>query len=908
MLINEEDYMAHVGTPRHSGRYPWGSGAENTPTRNKSFLDYAADLHKQGLKEADIAEGFGYTIAEYRAKKSAVKDEIKQNDIGMAVRLSDKGMSNKKIGERMAIDGVPRNESSIRLLLKASKNDKVNILRVTSEMLEAQVAEKTYVDVGSGVENHLGISQTKLGVAVFLLKEKGYVVETVLTDQVMGQNKTKTKVLAPPWSSYKDIKLHKNEIQQITAYSENGGRRYTLGIAPPLSVSSKRIAVRWFEDGGGNADGVIYVRPGAKNLSLGKTNYAQVRIKVDGTHYLKGMAMHKDDLPTGIDLVFNTKKPKSGSKLDAMKELKKDKQTGEVDQENPFGSVVRQIFKKDKNGEDTDVLASAMNLVNEAGNWGDWSKNLSSQMLSKQSPTLAKAQLSKTYEAKKKDLDEIMALTNPAVRKKLLETCGDEADKSAVHLKAAALPHMGTHVILPINSMKQTEVYAPNFVNGERVVLIRYPHGGIFEIPELTVNNRHPEARKLIGEGLDAPDAIGIHSKVAERLSGADFDGDTVLVIPNNNRLIKTEPALERLKNFDPQREYPYYEGMTRMSVAGKGMHMGLISNLITDMSIMKASTEEKARAVRHSMVVIDAEKHGLNYKKSALDHNIKQLKIKYQGTPQGRASTLISKRKSPLLVPKRIPRRARNGGPVDPKTGEKVYELVVPGSFVNKQGKTVYLKTKTTKLADAKDAHTLMSKPSGTLIETVYADHSNKLKALANTARREAVNTPNAVYSESANKAYSAEVDSLNGKLNTALKNRPLERQANIIANANIKIRQDANPDMDDAELRKLERMALEAARTRTGAQPQRIMIEDHEWDAIQAGAIHDSKLKDILKNADLKRVRELATPRTHVVMTPLKKQRALSMLANGTTQADVANALGVSLTTLKRELKGVG
>ena len=67
--------------------------------------------------------------------------------------------------------------------------------------------------------------------------------------------------------------------------------------------------------------------------------------------------------------------------------------------------------------------------------------------------------------------------------------------------------------------------------NGERVVLIRHPHGGTFEIPELTVNNKNPDARKIVGT-IKSQDAIGIHHKVAEHLSGADFDGDTVLVIP----------------------------------------------------------------------------------------------------------------------------------------------------------------------------------------------------------------------------------------------------------------------------------------------------------------------------------------------------------------------------------------
>ena len=82
-------------------------------------------------------------------------------------------------------------------------------------------------------------------------------------------------------------------------------------------------------------------------------------------------------------------------------------------------------------------------------------------------------------------------------------------------------------------------------------------HGGTFEIPELTVNNKNPDAKKVLG---NATDAIGISSKVAERLSGADFDGDMVTVIPVNNRVrVKSTPALEGLKNFDPKTQYAYH-------------------------------------------------------------------------------------------------------------------------------------------------------------------------------------------------------------------------------------------------------------------------------------------------------------------------------------------------------------
>lgn len=886
MELDEEAYLAHYGILRRSGRYPWGSG-RTQEERNRTFLSTVDGLRREGLKDTEIARGFGITTTQLRAARSIAKNAEKQAQIGMAQRLKDKGWSNVKIGERMNL-----NESSVRQLLAPGQKDRAEILEATSGMLRDAVDEKHYVDIGSGVEHHLNISSTKLATAVAKLREEGYKVHYVPVQQLGTGNNTTVKVLAGPDSTYSEVYRNRDNIKPVTNYSEDGGRSYDR-ILPPLSVDSKRISVRYADQGGADADGVIYVRPGVKDLSMGASRYAQVRIAVDGTHYLKGMAMYKDDLPEGVDLVFNTNKKDTGNKLDAMKPMKDDP-------DNPFGATIsRQIGEPGPGGKKR--LTSAMNIVNEEGAWESWSKSLSSQMLSKQSPKLAATQLDMTYQRKAAELEEIRALTNPAVKRKLLESYADDADSAAVHLKAAALPRQGSHVILPINTMRETEVYAPNFRDGERVVLIRYPHGGIFEIPELTVNNRHPEAKRLLGA---AKDAIGIHSKVAQRLSGADFDGDTVLVIPNNSKKIKTAPALEGLKDFDPQREYPGYEGMTRMTAAAKAQEMGNVSNLITDMTIRGASAAELARAVRHSMVVIDAEKHGLNWRQSAINNGIPQLKEKYQGRKNAGASTLISRASAEIRVPDRKPRPASEGGPVDRATGRKVY-VPTGEQWTNRYGKTVVRTIKTTRLAEEHDAHNLSS---GTPIEKIYADHSNRLKDLANQARLDALRIKPTPYSPAAKTRYAEEVKSLEAKLNLALRNSPLERQAQVIANAIVRQKREANPDLEESEIKKIKAQALTEARNRTGAKKRRIEISEAEWEAIQAGAITTNRLHQILSNADLDQVKQLATPKTRQSLSGAKLDRAVSMLRNGYTQSEVADMLGVSVSTLKRSLSEGG
>ena len=855
MLMKEENYLEHYGILRKSGRYPWGSG-NNPLQRSKTFLDIVRQHEKvDGMTESQIAKMYSpvdkdgniikkyqLSVADIRALKSRAGTEVKQEQIRTAQSLRDKGMGFSEIGRTMEV-----NESTVRSLLEPGRQDKINILQSTADMLKRQVEEKEFVDVGAHVEKDLpiegpgsriGISPDKFKTALSVLKEEGYSVHPVNILQAGTGETTKSLVLVKPGVTQKEAFLNRDKIRLISEKSTDHGRNFeNVGFKPPLHIDPKRVDVRYKEQGGADADGVVYVRPGVNDVSLGKSQYAQVRIAVGGTHYLKGMAVYKDDLPKGVDLQFNTNKSNTGNKLDAMKPLKKDKNTGEVDKFNPFGALIKdggQILGKDGKPK------SVMNLVNEEGDWDKWSRNVSRQVLSKQSPELAKSQLGLTYDRRRNELEQIKGLTNPLIRRKLLETFGDETDSAAVHLKAANMPRQATKVILPSNHVKPTEIFAPTFDNGERVALVRYPHAGLFEIPELTVNNRSREARKLLGlgKGGTAPDAVAIHPKVAERLSGADFDGDHVVVIPNKRGAIASKPPLEGLKGFDPQKyQVPYGlkskqfpDGKPTVTSTQKQQLMGNVTNLISDMTVRGANNDELARAVRHSMVVIDSEKHNLDVKASARDNAIIELKRTYQGvhpkTGQVRgASTLITRATAETRIPKRKDAPAGPGvvrvssGTIDIKTGKKVY---VETRERRPDGDLAKFKSK--RLAETDDAYELISKGVGTRIESVYADHSNRLKSLANEARREVVNTKLTPYSKSANRVYKHEVNSLKAKLNEAEKNAPLERQAQVVAGRLYAQKKRANPEMEKDEQRKIKGQALTEARLRTGAGKTRL------------------------------------------------------------------------------------
>jgi hypothetical protein len=878
VIIDEVDYLEHYGTPRRSGRYPWGSGGiEPSLRRNMDFLDNVESLKRQGLSEPDIAKGLGTTTTQLRAKRTIANQAIKSAQIHRAQSLRDKGWSNVAGGKEMGI-----NESSFRALLEPGAKDRNEVLTKTSDMLRREVNEKKYLDIGTGSELYVGngVSPEKLKAAVAILKEEGYNVHTVKIPQQGTGLDTNFKVLVPPGITQKEVFLNPGSIRQIAEFTPDGGRTYGK-IHPPISINPNRIQINYKEDGGSDRDGVIFVKPGVKDLDLGKARYAQVRIMVDNTHYMKGMAMYKDNLPPGTDLVFNTAKERKGSKLDALKPIN-------ADPSYPFGSVVRQIVADP--GTPHERVTSALNIVNEEGDWGAWSKTLSSQFLSKQSPALAKQQLDTTYARRRKDLDEIISLTNPTVKKKLLEDFAGDTDSAAIDLKAATFPNSAWHAILPLSSLHPKEVYAPNYANGTEVALIRYPHGGTFEIPKLIVNNRNREGRKLLGS--DTKDAIGIHHDVAKRLSGADFDGDTVLVIPNPRR-IKDTPALDGLKNFDPIHEYSW-DG-PNIGANKKQTEMGKISNLITDMTIQQAPHEHIARAVRHSMVVIDAEKHNLNYKESERVNGIPALKQEYQGRTTAGAATLISRQGRTVRIADRKLRRQSKGGSIEPTTGRKVFEPTNK-TRRDKSG-NVIPKTQKIKVLGEVEAHALSS---GTPIEHVYAEHSNKLKGLADEARLAILNTPRLTRSPSAAKVYAREVSSLDAKLKIVISNRPRERAAQAISGANIKAIMRDNPDLSRERKKKIRFAELEKARTRMGVRQRKVEISPEEWNAIQAGAISENKLSQILQKSEMTIVRKMATPKRQVLMTPTQTSRAQAMLRSGATRAEVANALGVSLTTL--------
>ena len=995
--MSDEEFLEHYGMPRRSGRYPWGSG-EDPYQHEPDFLSRVEQLKAKGWQETpeNIKKEFGLTTSQYRIEKSICNDERKALDIARAKSLKEDGLSTSEIGRRMGV-----NESTVRGWFDQEQKARYNQSKATAEFLKKQVDQKKMIDVGKNTEFDLNVSKEKLDTALYLLEREGYHVYGGRVPQPTNKDQMTTlKVLAAPDVDHKEIFKY-DQIQTINDYiTRDGGDTYEKKFHYPASLDSKRLKILLKDekgvDGipGGDKDGVVEIRRGCKDLDLGNSRYAQVRILVDGNKYLKGMAVYSDNIPDGYDVVFNSNKK---TREDAFKSIKNDP-------DNPFGAAIKpnteggQYWYDPKTGQhvSANTKGAKLGLINktrEEGDWSEWKDSLPSQFLAKQSKMLAQKQLNLAKATKEAEYDEIMSLENPTIKKYYLKKFADSCDSAATDLKAAALPGQKTHVILPINTLKENEVFAPQYKDGSKVALVRYPHGGTFEIPILTVNNKDKAASKIIGK--DAIDAIGINKKVADRLSGADYDGDFVIVIPTHDPKgkvkITSTPELPGLKGFDTKsykydeirtdkngKEHYYRNGKEFKIMKNTNTQMGIISNLITDMTIQGASNDELARAVRHSMVVIDAEKHKLDYKQSYVENNISQLQKKYQpkawdkdGNPirGGGASTIFSRAKGEIQIDKRKGQAKINikgkswydpskpeGSLIytkaddkdlyyakdkyDKKTGIRTlyttdgrqikYDTTSNGDikkyapvmrkdkntgevyFTNPDGSIKY-KTKArtqaiTNMSNTDDAMTLISSYRHPK-EILYAEYANSMKALANKARKSMVSTGNLKYDPNAKKIYAKEVSELEAALNNALKNSVKERTATRFAASEINERKRTQPDLKSEDIRKLSQRSMSKYREQVGAATRRernIIITDRQWEAIQAGAISENKLKSILANSDPDSLRQKAMPKKISGLTNAQVARIRAMNNSNFTINQIAEKMNVSPSVVSKYLKG--
>ena len=304
-------------------------------------------------------------------------------------------------------------------------------------------------------------------------------------------------------------------------------------------------------------------------------------------------------------------------------------------------------------------------------------------------------------------------------------------------------------------------------------------------------------------------------------------------------------------------------------------------------------------------MVVIDSEKHKLDYLQAKKDYDINGLKRKYQQRPTedgkekfGGASTLISRAKSEVRVDQR-----RQVVKIDPSTGEKIF-YPTNRTYVDKKGNVVKKTEKSTQMREAKDAFALVSSANngtGTAMERVYAQYANSMKSMGNQARKAAYHIQEPSKNPEMAKKYEKEVESLKKKLTSAKAWSPKERNAQLYADWVYKQAKYENPGMTDDDKKKVRNQALISGRARLGGSKPKVTFTDKEWEAVQNNAIAKTTLKELLRYADSDKIRERALPKQKKVMTPSKISIARSRLSAGYSYREVAEMLGVSVSTLQ-------
>lgn len=979
-------YLSHHGVGhdddppgRGSGRYAWGSGA-NPYQHHFDLLSEVRRMRKNKMTQAEIAKALlgvkAYTkdgkeiwstTDDLKAAISIAKSRTMEYNKAKIQQLMIECNGNRsEVARRMGLTdkGKPWTESTIRSYLDAEHGKIQKQYESTADFLRKKIEEVTPrpLDMSVYTEQYIGeggVTDNVKKVAMAMLEKEGYVITKIslptadpnrnVTVKVIGR---KPKEGETELDVKREMQQHKLEMAAVTEFSPDQGQTFVT-TKFPAPMDGNRIFIRYKEDGGADKDGVIELRRGVKDLSLGDAHYAQVRINVDGKAYAKGMAIYSDNIPPGYDMVINTNK-KTGTdlykvckpfKVDipltkvaekmgiSTEELQKRIKKGDVfvdttddlkdigftekqalsyiSKTSPFGALIKangQSEYEDSNGK---KHLSLINKLREEGDWDTWSRTLSSQFLSKQRAELIKKQTDFSISDKKVELERLQNLTNPVIKKAMLEDFAKACDRTASDLSVRGFRNQKYQVLLPLKDIKNDEVYAPGFNDGDIVALVRYPHGAIFEIPILKVNNKNPEGRKVIGD--NARDAIGINPYNAAVLSGADFDGDAAVVIPvKSNRIkIMNAPTPPELIVFDTK-AYKLPDDAPRVKNSTKQIEMGKITNLMTDMQLAKdASISDIVRADKHSMVVIDSEKHHLDIKQSYIDNGIAELKKKYRNTSGGGAATIVSRSSAEVHIPKQKETVNRNiMTPEEQKDfdeGKRIFRPTGDTKWVyspTKADPNRYLEKPVTQESTrmqftsdgtrVDDAHTLVGDPNN-IKEVIYADYANALKSIANQARKESRQIKATHVNREAQKVYKQEIVSLNEKIRIATSNQPRERMATSIASdISTAIYRD-NPGMDWEHKQRVRARAMEEARAIVGAKKEPITLTDREWEAIQSGAITTNKITKIINNAKKEEIVKRATPKD-VKITDNMKLHIKNLKQQGMRISDIAQSMGIS------------
>ena len=234
------DILAHYGTKRHSGRYPWGSG-DNPYQHSGDWLSRIDQMRRNGMSEKDIADGEGMSIKDLRAYESIAKQYRKVDDLARIKSLQADGLNNSEIARKLGV-----NESTIRSMLEREEKFRNESAFSTAEFLRNQIDSKGPIDIGKGVEAELHVSRDRLDQARYILEGEGYTFYPLGVPQVTNPGQqTNFQIICPPGMTYKEAydAAKNNGVHYIHEYASNDGGETFKTFQYPSSLDSKRIKI-----------------------------------------------------------------------------------------------------------------------------------------------------------------------------------------------------------------------------------------------------------------------------------------------------------------------------------------------------------------------------------------------------------------------------------------------------------------------------------------------------------------------------------------------------------------------------------------------------------------------------------------------------------------------------------------
>lgn len=164
-------------------------------------------------------------LTEFRTARQKAGHDRKALEYDQIRALKDDGLGWKEIGDKLGMS-----ESSVRSKYNNAIGEKASQAEKIAATLKAEVDKKGMIDISEGANQVLGVSESKLDEAAYILEaEYGYQRYGVgIRQPTNARQQTNITVLAKPEFDQKYAYQHQDQIDSLGDYhSDDGGETFT---------------------------------------------------------------------------------------------------------------------------------------------------------------------------------------------------------------------------------------------------------------------------------------------------------------------------------------------------------------------------------------------------------------------------------------------------------------------------------------------------------------------------------------------------------------------------------------------------------------------------------------------------------------------------------------------------------